>query len=147
MRHAFLLSALSLFALQGCTTTEPPQLEATGRIVTGSVAAASAGHGVDPKDAELIKREVASSRLALSEPLEWRNEATGAFGAIMAIEPFRGRHGQPCRSFRTTMANFTGVSLYEGEACQVPPEPRTPDDAAEEAGARSWILSWFRRKD
>ena len=119
----------------GCTTAErTAALKPADELVTGSVAAASAKQQVDPADAEIIKERVASSPLtAFAAPLEWRNEETGASGAITAVESFKGRHGQPCRSFRTSIANFLGVSLFEGETCEV--------------RERSWILSWLKRFD
>ena len=119
----------------GCTKTDPAaSLQATDELVTGSVAKANAGHGVDPADAEIIKSHVTTSPVAsFTAPLKWRNEETGASGAILSIETYRGRHGQPCRSFRTSIASFLGVSLFEGETCEI--------------AERSWILSWLRRFD
>ena len=105
MRFAFAL----VFALSACTAVDRTvSLKPADELVTGSVASANKANGVDPKDAEIIKERVVASPLAFSKPLEWRNDETGASGAIMAIETFRGRHGQPCRSFRTTIANFPG---------------------------------------
>ena len=123
----------TLVALVSCSgTNKASTLAATDKLVTGSVAQSVRPDGVAPEDVEIIKSRV-SSATAFSKPLEWRNEATGASGAIMAIETYRGRHGQPCRSFRTSIANFFGVSLFDGETCEV--------------SRRSWILSWLKRSD
>ena len=131
----FVSLALLALPLAACTASDPAsQLQATDALVTGSVVAANRANGIDPKDAEIIKARVVSSpTTAFVAPLRWSNEETGASGAITAISAYKGRHGQPCRSFRTSIANFLGVSLFDGETCEVQ--------------RRSWILSWLKRSD
>ena len=131
----FAILVVSASLVAGCTGSDPgASLKATDDLVTGSVIAANREHGVDPGDAEIIKSHVTASPVSsFTAPLKWKNGETGASGAILAIETYRGRHGQPCRSFRTSIASFGGVSLFEGETCETP--------------RRSWILSWLRRFD
>ena len=131
MRIALLAAAC--LAAAGCTTADrTASLRSADDLVTGSVTAANHDNAIDPRTAEIIKTRV-STATAFSAPLEWENEETGASGAITAIESYEGRHGQPCRSFRTSIANFLGVSLFDGETCEV--------------SKRSWILSWLKRFD
>ena len=135
MRIALLAPALLLLGqlATGCTGTQTTAaLEPAEKLVTGSVTQANEANGIDPRTAEIIKTRV-STATAFTAPLEWKNEETGASGAITGIESYRGRHGQACRSFRTSIANFLGVSLFDGETCAV--------------SKRSWILSWLKRFD
>ena len=130
MRLAVLLLPLALAACTAAPRTA--SLQPADALVTGSVTAANERNAIDPGTAEIIKERV-STATAFAAPLEWRNEETGSSGAIMRIETYKGRHGQSCRSFRTSIANFLGVSLFDGETCEV--------------AKRSWILSWLKRFD
>ena len=106
-----------------------PQITSGEQLVTSSVAKKAKPEGIEETDAELIKTTVAAAS-DTATPLAWRNPQTGASGAIVAIDNFQGKHGQKCRGFKTTVANFMGISYYNGETCQVSSE--------------KWVLSWFK---
>ena len=65
--------------------------------------------------------------------LAWSNPETGNSGTITAIDKFIGNHGQSCKKFRTTVDSFMGISLYNGETCELKPG--------------FWVLSWFIREE
>ncbi|MEO0496442.1 MAG: RT0821/Lpp0805 family surface protein [Pseudomonadota bacterium] len=64
--------------------------------------------------------------------LAWRNEETGNSGTITAIEKAMSDTGERCFSFLTTLESYTGISLYDGTACEL--------------SAGQWVLSWFKPK-
>lgn len=102
------------------------------QVITSSVTKPMKAEGIDSTDAEMIKSLVAN---AGTEPesnvLAWSNPDTGNRGTIMAIDKFVGGHGQNCKKFRTTVDSFTGISVYNGETCEMK--------------QGSWVLSWFTR--
>lgn len=77
--------------------------------------------GVDPADAETIRRTVAGAEFASGEShlLAWSNPDTGSSGTITAIENTISGDGRPCRKFSTTLDSFMGISLYDGETCEL----------------------------
>jgi surface antigen len=103
-------------------------------LVTGSVTKPVEPEGVESTDAEVIKDIVAESSSAESKTSElaWNNPDTGNSGTIVAIGKFVGSHGQKCKKFQTTIDSFVGISLYDGETCEV------------KRGL--WVLSWFMRR-
>ena len=120
-------------ALAACTSSRPvAKATPEDAIVTGQVVETAYGSGVTVEDAALLKR-VAVQATDASLPLEWANPATGTNGSLVAIDGFEGRHGQTCRSFRTTVATYLGISWFEGEACEV--------------GRGAWTLSWLKRQE
>ncbi len=114
------------------TTLQPAQSEQA--VVTGSVAEPVETEGIESTDAELIKTVVAHSddQANNTSELAWSNPDTGNSGTIMAIDRFVGSHGQQCKKFQTTVDSFMGISLYDGETCEVK--------------RGSWVLSWFTRR-
>lgn len=131
----FKLAGLALIAasLGGCSVSRMAALESEDGIVTASVSKPVKAEGVDSTDAELIKSVV--SQAGTDEPagsaLAWSNPDTGNRGTIMAIDNFVGSHGQQCRKFQTTVDSFMGISLYNGETCELK--------------KGFWVLSWFLR--
>ena len=125
---AFVFSVL----LAGCTSSGPVADAAPeNTIVTGQVAETAYGSGVSVEDAALLKR-IAAQTSTEALPLQWTNPETGTRGSLVSLDGFKGRHGQTCRSFRTTVATYLGISWFEGEACEV------------DKGA--WTLSWLKRQ-
>ena len=122
---------LCVLAASGCAINgnSLPRITSGEQLVTSSVADKAKPEGIEATDAELIKSTVAAASDS-STPLAWQNPETGASGAIVAIDNFMGKHGQQCRGFKTTVANFMGISYYNGETCQVSSE--------------KWVLSWFK---
>ncbi|MDD9910669.1 MAG: RT0821/Lpp0805 family surface protein [Ahrensia sp.] len=125
----------SALIVSGCSLSSglpQPKLASSDDIITGSVVKQAKPEGVAQTDADIIKSTVAAAETEAStiRPLAWSNPETGSSGAIVAIDTFMGKHGQSCRGFKTSVANFTGVSFYNGETCKV----------AEDR----WVLSWFR---
>lgn len=100
-------------------------------IVTSSVSKPIKTEGINSTDAELIKTVVADS--SQIETLAWQNPDTGNKGTITAIDAFVGSHGQQCKKFQTTVDTFMGISLYNGETCEL--------------RKGFWVLSWFLRQD
>jgi len=82
---------------------------------------------IETADAEIIKSAVAASES--TNILAWQNPETGNKGTITAIDKFTGSHGQKCKKFQTTVDTFMGISLYNGETCELK--------------KGFWVLSWF----
>ena len=118
----------------GCAVNKPfAALESDPAIITSSVTKPIEAEGVDPRDAETIKMAVAQAQSGGEDShlLAWSNPETGSSGTITAIDQFVGSHGQSCKKFRTTVDSFMGISLYNGETCEL------------KKGL--WVLSWFLR--
>lgn len=124
------LSACALGA-SGCAVNgnSLPEITNGNQLVTQSVVDKNRVEGIEETDAELIKSTVIAANQEAT-PLAWRNPETGSSGAIVAIDNFQGKHGQKCRGFKTSVANFMGISYYNGETCQI--------------SAGQWVLSWFK---
>lgn len=126
---------LVVASLCACTmTSKTAALKDEDVLVTGSVAAPVKQDGVDGTDAEVIKKVVTTIEPSSTQTSElaWSNPDTGNSGTILAIDKFVGSHGQKCKKFQTTIDSFMGISLYDGETCEVK--------------SGSWVLSWFTRK-
>ncbi|MCG6859552.1 MAG: hypothetical protein LJE67_15950 [Salaquimonas sp.] len=126
---AALISNLGACSLNSATAG----LENEPSIITSSVTKPVKAEGIDSTDAEMIKDTVAQAE---AEPkdgdlLAWSNPDTGNRGTIMAIDKFVGGHGQKCKKFQTTVDSFMGVSLYNGETCEL--------------RQGFWVLSWLLR--
>jgi len=119
-------------ALSACSVSNGlGSIDTQDEIVTSSVVKPAAPEGVASTDAELIKTVVADSET--SNTLAWKNPDTGNKGTITAIDDFIGSHGQQCKKFQTTVDTFMGISLYNGETCEL--------------RKGFWVLSWFLRED
>ncbi len=121
--------------ISGCSLSRTAALESEPALITSSITKPIAAEGIDSTDAEVIKSLVAQAdqEPAGSPELAWSNPDTGNRGTIMAIDKFVGSHGQKCKKFQTTVDNFMGISLYNGETCEL--------------RAGFWVLSWFLRND
>ncbi len=131
---AVLLLAAS--ALGACTISKHAAgLEPASELVTASISKSVKSEGVDSTDTEVIKNLVAGVDKGKNDPalLAWSNPETGSRGTITAIDHFVGNHGQKCKKFETTLDSFMGISLYDGETCEL--------------REGFWVLSWFLRKD
>jgi surface antigen len=120
--------------LSGCAVGKTmSKLESEPELITGSVTKSVEDEGIDPTDAETIKITVVDAEQAVEAKnlLSWRNPQTGNSGTISAIDSFIGTHGQSCKKFRTTVDSFMGISLYNGETCELK--------------KGFWVLSWFIR--
>jgi len=126
-----LLIAVLALSVSACTMTSK-SLVSEGTLVTGSVAKPIKPEGIEGTDAEVIKTVVADSSVAQTSELAWNNPDTGNSGTILAIDKFVGSSGQSCKKFQTTVDSFMGISLYDGETCEV------------KRGL--WVLSWFMRR-
>ncbi|MEO0327241.1 MAG: RT0821/Lpp0805 family surface protein [Pseudomonadota bacterium] len=129
-RLGFVLALSSLAA--GCSisstlSSSPTQEE----IITSSVTDPVAAEGIATQDAEIIKTTVANTEG--SNLRAWQNPDTGNKGTITAIDNFVGKHGQQCKKFQTTVDSFMGISLYNGETCELK--------------KGFWVLSWFIKQD
>ena len=124
--------ASALVVTSCSTTSKSVSLLDENKIVTGSVAEPTKTDGVEGTDAELIKTVVAENAKPKTSVLAWNNPDTGNSGTIVAIDKFIGSHGQQCKKFQTTVDSFMGISLYDGETCEV------------KRGL--WVLSWFARR-
>jgi surface antigen len=124
---SFSISACSVSSQMGSLVDEDS-------IVTGSVAKPAKPQGFESTDAEVIKTVVADSGTLRpkTNELAWSNPDTGNSGTIVAINKFVGSHGQSCKKFQTTVDSFVGISLYDGETCEVK--------------RGHWVLSWFMRR-
>jgi len=138
--QARFVARLWLFGLavlgSGCSIAGNPisSVASADKIITDSIATKAKTDGLSEGDVEILKRTVAT--IAVKDkisPVTWSNPETGTSGSIVAIDNFLGKHGQKCRGFKTSVTNFTGVGLYNGEACQLSPD--------------NWVLSWFKSID
>ncbi|MEP4260994.1 MAG: RT0821/Lpp0805 family surface protein [Rhizobiaceae bacterium] len=134
-KPASVASVLALLALgaSGCAVNGNalPEISDADQLVTQSVVKKTKPDGIEETDAELIKSTVVAAEGAKDvTPLAWQNPQTGSSGAIVAIDNFMGKHGQKCRGFKTSVANFMGIAYYNGETCQISGE--------------KWVLSWFK---
>ncbi len=131
------LAAIGLVSTQisACSLSRTAALESEPALITSSITKPVAAEGIDSTDAEVIKSLVAQAEQAPAgnNELAWSNPDTGNRGTIMAIDKFVGSHGQKCKKFQTTVDNFMGISLYNGETCEL--------------RAGFWVLSWFLRND
>ncbi|MCF6320276.1 MAG: hypothetical protein L3J32_00695 [Rhizobiaceae bacterium] len=136
-KTALNLSALAAMILlvSACTvTSQDKTLASADTLVTGSVTKSAETEGVEGTDAEVIKTIVvdAENIKPKTSELAWSNPDTGNSGTILAIDRFIGSSGQKCKKFQTTVDSFMGISLYDGETCEV------------KRGL--WVLSWFMRR-
>lgn len=125
--------AVALY-LSGCAVGKSvDKLADDGGLTTGSIPQSVVVEDVDPGDAEQIKLAVADAGDTVSDSnlLAWSNPETGNSGTITAIDEYIGTSGQSCKKFRTTVDSFMGISLYEGETCELK--------------KGFWVLSWFMR--
>lgn len=130
LARAVVFSA-ALVALSGCSLSSSlGEAASEDQIITGSVTKPVKPEGIETADAEIIKSVVAGSET--SNVLAWQNPETGNKGTIMAIDKFTGSHGQKCKKFRTTVDTFMGISLYNGETCELK--------------KGFWVLSWFLKE-
>ncbi len=122
---AISLEACSVSSTVGSATPE-------NQLVNHSVSKPVEKEGIDSTDAEVIKTVVADIDDTNSpSTLAWQNPGTGNKGTITAIDKFTGSHGQKCKKFQTTVDTFMGISLYNGETCEL--------------RKGFWVLSWFIR--
>ena len=122
--------------LGGCAVNgnSGAELTSTNDIITGSVTEPAKPEGIAETDAELIKSTVVNAKIsAKTTPLSWSNPKTGSSGTIVSIDRFKGKHGQNCRGFKTSVDSFAGISFYNGETCQIK--------------ADQWVLSWLQTSD
>lgn len=126
--------AAMLMLPAACSMQKTLALDSEPAVITSSVTKPVQPEGIDSTDAELIKTVVAESEFAgpTENALAWSNPDTGSRGTIMAIDKFVGSHGQKCKKFQTTVDTFMGISLYDGETCEL--------------RKGFWVLSWFTRK-
>ena len=118
------LSACSVASGTGSVNTQD-------ELVTTSVTKPVEPEGIGSDDAEIIKTVVADADD--TGLLAWQNPDTGNKGTITAIDQFVGSHGQQCKKFQTTVDTFMGISLYNGETCEL--------------RKGFWVLSWFLKAE
>jgi len=126
----FGVACAAAISLSACSlNSSMASLESEPTVITSSVTKPVKAEGIDSTDAEMIKNAVAESDNG--NMLAWSNPDTGNRGTIMAIDKFVGGHGQKCKKFQTTVDSFMGISLYNGETCELK--------------KGFWVLSWFLR--
>lgn len=134
-KSASIIAVVTVLSIgtSGCAITgnSLPEIADGDQLVTQSVVKKAKPEGIEATDAELIKSTVVAAGASKDvTPLAWQNPQTGSSGAIVAIDNFMGKHGQKCRGFKTSVANFMGIAYYNGETCQISGE--------------KWVLSWFK---
>ena len=129
-----LCATFAAVILSGCSVSSGSSIVADeNKLVQSSVTKTVAAEGVASTDAELIKSVVADAPAGeTSKLLAWSNPETGSKGTITAINKYTGSHGQKCKKFQTTVQTFMGISLYNGETCEL--------------RKGFWVLSWFLRE-
>jgi surface antigen len=127
-----LLCSLLTSACSVVSTTDSAIEES--KLVDQSVTRNVEPQGVASADAEVIKTVVADAEAdGNANLLAWSNPDTGSKGTITAINKFTGSHGQKCKKFQTTVDTFMGISIYNGETCEL--------------RRGFWVLSWFLRDE
>lgn len=127
LSKAIVISSACL-AISACSVSSTTNdIVTDDQIITGSITKPVQPEGIETADAEIIKATVAESDS--SNILAWQNPETGNKGTITAIDKFTGSHGQKCKKFQTTVDTFMGISLYNGETCELK--------------KGFWVLSWF----
>jgi len=103
-------------------------------LITGSVTKTTEAEGVETGDTQIINSLVGENDQVANptSSLAWQNPDTGNSGTILVIEKFIGPQGKKCKKFKTTIDSFMGISIYDGETCEL------------KKGI--WILSQFFRK-
>jgi len=125
--QALAISA-AVITLSACSVSSSLDSLATeDTVITSSVTQNTQPQGIDTADAEIIKSAVADAEA--TNALAWANPETGNKGTITAIDKFVGSHGQKCKKFQTTVDTFMGISIYNGETCELK--------------TGFWVLSWF----
>lgn len=127
IRQALSVSAAALFISACSVSSGLDSLATEDTVITSSVTQNAEPQGIDSADAEIIKSTVAGADT--SNVLAWTNPETGNKGTITAIDKFVGSHGQKCKKFQTTVDTFMGISIYNGETCELK--------------SGFWVLSWF----
>lgn len=123
---------MAVAVLAGCSVSNGVKsLETQDTLVTNSVTQPIEAQGLASEDAEIIKTAAAASQE--DQLLAWQNPQTGNKGTITAIDNFVGSHGQQCKKFQTTVDTFMGISIYNGETCELK--------------KGFWVLSWFLREE
>lgn len=122
--------SIACITLSACSVSNQLETTTEDQIITSSVTKPVQPEGIEGADAEIIKSVVAQSET--SNVLSWQNPETGNMGTITAIDKFTGSHGQKCKKFQTTVDTFMGISLYNGETCELK--------------KGFWVLSWFLKE-
>jgi surface antigen len=112
---------LICLSLGACTLSKTMSFNDEPDIFTASIAAPAKAEGIDTTDTDIIKTVVVGAEEAKppSNLLAWSNPDTGNHGTIMAIDKFVGNKGQNCKKFQTTVDSFMGISIYNGETCEL----------------------------
>ncbi len=119
---AFATMILAGLVLGGCALDIPIKtIEPGPTVVTGSVQPVGATEKIDQGDTKIINDTVAQAPVQPAAPslLDWRNPETGNRGTVSAINEFIADDQRKCRKFKTTLDSFTGISLYNGESCEL----------------------------
>lgn len=131
LKQAIVISAACL-VISGCSVSSGlGESTSEDQIITNSITKPVKPEGIETADAEIIKSVVAGSEE--TNILAWQNPETGNKGTITAINKFTGSHGQKCKKFQTTVDTFMGISLYNGETCELK--------------KGFWVLSWFLKDE
>ncbi|MGI9352609.1 MAG: RT0821/Lpp0805 family surface protein [Rhizobiaceae bacterium] len=129
--RALAISA-ALISLSACSVSSGTgSVNTPDDLVTTSIAEPIEPEGIGSDDAEIIKTAVADADDAAL--LAWQNPDSGNKGTITAIDQFVGSDGQQCKKFQTTVDTFMGISLYNGETCEL--------------RQGFWVLSWFLKAE
>jgi len=131
IRQALAISAAAMVVSACSVSSGLDSLATEDTVITSSVTQNTQPQGIDTADAEIIKSTVAEAET--SNVLAWTNPETGNKGTITAIDKFVGSHGQKCKKFQTTVDTFMGISIYNGETCELK--------------TGFWVLSWFLKDD
>ncbi|WP_198008701.1 RT0821/Lpp0805 family surface protein [Ahrensia sp. R2A130] len=111
-----------------------PEVTSGEDLVTNAVNEQTKPEGVDGTDARVITDVVTTVPTPRQQmALNWSNPETGSTGTVLSIDSFKGKHGQICRGFKTSVNSFMGVALYNGETCKVRED--------------RWLLTWFKPAD
>jgi hypothetical protein len=129
---------LASVALAACTSAKndplmsaAPSLETTiDPVITASIQAQEPDREAITSALETIESGNGPDQ---SLALAWSSVETGNSGTITAIEKATTAEGRKCYRFLSTLESFTGISLYDGEACELT--------------AGQLVLSFFKSKN
>ncbi|MFC3217816.1 RT0821/Lpp0805 family surface protein [Tianweitania populi] len=120
-RSAGLLGCLALTTmLAGCGMSVNKAADVG--LTTSSVPATPAPDTQMASDQSIIRNAVSATDLQSvgQGGVSWANTDTGSRGAISSISEYaESNSGLTCRKFVVSRESYSGVSLYDGDACLV----------------------------
>ncbi len=130
---AFLLCTIMVLAACASKPMNTAALDDPS-LTTASIARTTEEEGIDNGDIKAIQTAftAASDEPEKGNSLAWNNPENGNEGTVKVLDEFMNSQGQKCRKFETKADTFMGISIYDGETCEV----RTG----------FWAIGWLKQR-